>query len=666
MAAVGYLKPPGSSPLADHGYRSWDLARKNVGQLFAGSDVSYNGFVFPPHLKCRATVVAERDKTNRTTKQLLIALEIEAIITPYSSGGDVPSVGEGINTTDDAMMDVRERLNQPCQQLSFTLQGFGSFYIQGLPQAQTAVAGNNIVYDVDYGPVPQVTAWEPIAGASAVRIQWLVTTRIPPCGQTGNVSGITGLLEYAYNVTWNINKNGAMNRSVNGSLELAATRAPVAGNIHASNQVNLTDAQTRWDSAVKLIKQTFPVVGGWHREENYAVSENKKILTFTLSDTEILSPSPYPKGILDLSSLHESLKSTIDDGFNLWTWNLSGDIQVFNSKQGNNDIVSNKRLALNAMYLILKDRIDRIGRTVRYKLKPGEKPSPTTPTERVSFAYPTTIEIDNALYGDSFSINFGFILSSPPQYLFQVSGMLDAVRIPGMTWDQWRDFLMQSGTRVPFLDVLPGYEGIVDLCHPLVAQTLPNTSPKPNPLAHSGLNIVTEVPSEEESWLHYENDMDYESDYFTSAVPILSPVAAERNVQSSDVPGNPRRDSIFKPVQDSGLSTGDQSSSSYLRPDLQTASEPLVVITMTGRAARIGYPINPPELLSVGKAIAVKYGKDKVVSRKLPSGFTKNGETTNIYLLSWRRSYALSGPPTENVAADRWDAKTTGHPEIYA
>ncbi len=658
---AGFLKPPAGN-LQSHGYRSWKTGLKDSGMLLEGSDVSYNGFVFPPHLKSDGTVVQEYDSSGRTVKNLLIVITVKFILTPYGITG---GIGEG-PTTDDQMRSIRERLSQNGQALSFILQGFGPFYINGLPTSGApVVAGQSILYDVDYGPKTQVVGWKPIAGGAASEVEWLVTTRIPACESGGSINGLSGVLEFNYSVDWDIDNAGLMNRTVSGHIEVVGGRQANSGSIHASNQVNINDKLSQMDRVIAALRQTFPQQGGWHRQEHFGVSENRKVMNFVFADTEIPSATPIPKGILDIN-LTESLKSTIDEGFNLWSWTLSGDIKVPHSKRGNHDIVSNKHVAFSALYKILQDRLNRVGRTVRFKLKPGEKPTPSTPTERVAKAYPTLVEINSEVFGTGFDVAFGFMLTCPPAYLFQVTGMFDAVRTAGVTWDQWRDFLIQSGTRIPYLDVLPGYEGIVDLCHPVAPQPNPSTSPRRNPLAtRNDQIIVDEVPSESESWIQYNNEFSYETESYTTAVPVLSSQATPKAIGTNEVDSNPRRSVAFVPTPETGLSTGEQATSSWMRPDIQSAIEPIQRITMRGKAVRIGYPINPPELLTVGGTPVYKIGKDKVVPRKIASGFTKNGEVTNIYLLTWERSYILSGPPTRSGDA-KWDLQSTGHPELYA
>lgn len=631
MALVGFTD---SDPLASKGfgYRSHHFKSNANPFLVDVADIIYNGFVFPPVINARATIVPEYDKTNRSVKYLTIALTISGVITQYDQSA--PSSGTATATIDRHMDAIRYRLSQPCQPLTFKLQGFGTFNIQ-----------QGTMYDVDYGPKPQVLDWAPMGGGLAAEIEWLVTTRIPACS---NADSLNGIIQLGYDVTWNIGDAALLTRTVTGYAELAGTKSPNSGGTVASNLINASP--TRWNRILANIKTSFPPLPGYERFEEYTDHADRKNLKFLIKDVEIPSPSPYPAGVLKID-LSESLSSSLDEGFKIWNWGISGNVTVPHTSRGtssSSDTVNNKRLAWAAIGLILKERRDR---AIGLKYYNEAKDDYTTGSYIQDVTYiPQRIKFSNEMFGVGLSVDISYLLICPSELVLQASGMFDFVRVPGMTWQAWRDFLNRNYALTPKFNITPQQEMVVDLCHPLTSSS-PGEIPVA-PTQKSGNNIFSaNAPPEGSSWISYNNKFSYKNKTFTTVGTVLSPSAGSKYDQGSQ---NPKGESdlvVTKP----NSATGDR----FMLPDLQTATDEICYVTMRGSAVRIGYPINAPELISIGGAPVAKYGTDRIVPESKPSGFKKGSEKVSIYKLSWRKSYIITTTPAN------WKVETTGLPQIY-
>lgn len=628
MANIGFTQ---SDPLANEssGYRS-HLYKETANPFLSDvADVIYNGFVFPPVLNARGTVVPEYDRTGRTIKYLTVAITISGIITQYDRAA--PSAG---NATIDPNMDsIRARLCQPCQPLTFKLQGFGTFNIQ---QGST--------FDVDFGPKPQVLDWNPMGGGLAAEIEWLVTTRIPAC--TG-ANSFNGIIELNYDVAWGIGDAGLLNRTVTGFVEFAKTRLPSSA---TSAGAIVQAASTQWDALKTNLALSFPPLPGFDHTEEIREAANRKTINFTFKDVEIPSPSPYPAGVLKID-LTESLSSSMDSAFYEWNWRVSGNVTVPHTSRGTSfgsDTVNNKRLAWAAIGLILKERRNRAASLSYYNATKSESSSKDY-IQKVTYI-PQNIKFDNEMFGVGLGVDVSYMLLCPSELVLQASGMFDHVRIPGMTWYAWREFLKKNNVLYPKVRPSPQQEMIVDLCHPLTS--FPPGETLVTPSQSSGRSLFSaDAPPKESSWVRYVNKFEFKNKNFTTVGTILSPSAAPRYEESAS---NVKEQDSLTVAPNYGTS-----SNRFLKPDLQTSAEEICYVTMRGNAVRIGYPINAPELVAVGESPVAKYGTDRIIPQSRPSGFKQGSEKVSIYKLSWRKSYVLTKSPKG------WTVQSTGLPQIY-
>lgn len=654
---TGYSRSNDDEADDDYGYRSHKLGKGANPELPAwntvnASEVSYNGFEFPPFAKCRATLVPEYNKAGTSIKWITVALTVEFIITPWET------ISAGHPTIDDEMDTIRTRLMQPCQTLTCRLQGLGDIRIN-----HTSNVGTK---DVNNGPKPQVFEWAPIGGGLAAEGQWLCVAWISPCYTSDSSVALQGITEFGYELKWNVNKEGFLTRVVTVEAELAQTRT-ATNNGKANSQIQLASNNALIDRLVEQVDTTFPRPLGFHRETEKVLGKNKRTFKYVVTDTEIPSDQILPKGAIDLD-FEESLSSSFENkGFSIWDWEFTGKVIVANAGK-NGSILKNKNVAFLAIIEIIRDRLAKATGKTFYHSDNSAGISGSTPAtiyqKKVS-VLPNRIKFTNSIYKNELSVDLSFSLFCSSDLLFQASGMFDAVRIPGMTWVEWAKYLKDNGVSTSAANMVPGYETVVDLCHPLTT-----IGPKPSieekkdtTLTLPPINTVfgPRMPGAESTWIDYRNTFVYMTKNFTVMSAPLSSDAKER--QESAPSGDPA--SSTKDVGEVPPVTSNSNP-----PALQTSAEPISYVTMIGKAIRVGYPIEPPRLISVGGSKAILTGDDIVLRDTLPSGWTDiviqatdktpaQRGTVNIYMLRWRRTYALQTPPAN------WGANVSGKPEQF-
>lgn len=657
MADVGYTS---DDPLTDlkFGYRS-NSARQPSTLFARDAEISYNGFVFPPVTNAKATIVQEYTKDNRSVKFLTIAITVESFITQYDLAA--PEATATGYTIDRHMDEIRKRLSQPCQVLSFNFQGLGNIQINGVRDTTAGTA----IYDVDYGPKPQVLDWQPLGGSLGARVEWLVTTRIPPCTVANN--GLQGVLDFGYEVNWTLGDPGWLSRTVKGYIELAGTRQANTSTTATSNKtIDLSQSSALFDMAVERLEGLFSTLPGFLRNPiTYGVSANKKALTYTIVDTQIQSPTPYPKGAIEVE-MEETLESSMDGGaaFSIWNWGFSGSVKVANTG-GITNIPDNKRLCFSAFALAVKDRLDRVrnsGTALTYQHETVSHATDIPRAHNVVYI-PNRFRVSNQCFGTEIKIQADYTLYCPGNLIFAASGMFDHVRIPGQTWEAWRRYLDEHGIKAKVVDTIPQQDIIVDLCHPLTSDVARNVNFLPDSTTFGRIPTpdAFTIPVEEETWLDYKNSFYFLNKNFTVVGSLLSDKA--HNI-TEGISNNPATDQELNlDMKSPKESAGD--SKNKFKPDVQTGAEPIGYVTMLGSAVRLGYTINAPRLLSIGGAAAIKTGDDVTVSQTTPTGFFRQAgagltqATVNMHRLAWRRTYALTKPPSG------WKAVTDGYPQNF-
>lgn len=681
------------------GYRSHKLKKPHHG-FDVESSITYNGFTFPPTCKTKATIVPEYNKAGTSVKWLMVSLDIEFLVTQWDQDG---FDADKDPTVDNYMNAIRMRLMQPCQQLTFYLQGLGNIVVNG-----PAVGGSSFQWakDVNYGPKPQVMEWEP-RGPLACNVQWLCITYLDPFYFDTQKSVMSDAVEFSYQLDWGVDHAGFINRTVTAEIELFTNRPTTTASTNlasatSNNVIDLTENRKVFDDAVAKVKKLFPRMPGFHREENYSIGKSKKHLKFTVQDREIPSDQAFPKGILDLE-MTESLSSTFEDkGFLIWTWSFNVSASVPSGNRTNSSILGNKNLAYDFITQVIRTKVVNISKRVSTysHSKDLEGNSDTNTAERNVRIFPLDFAIDNSTYSNRISVRASYTLYCTEELLYAASGIFDTVRatygdeyngvIP--TWSDWVAYLEKNGVKLPPSMAAPRDEIVIDLGHPLKnIATLGPEAPFKGHLGISGRGqggrsdiFNPEVPNKGATWIDYRNKFYFLNENFTSVAVTTSPGAEEssdeREKRLAGAAGKTGKDSF----NEGNIENGPTDSVVVT----QTTAEPIRYITMVGTAFRLGYPIAAPNIVSVGQATAKLTGDDVQVQERMPTGMTayqntgkkdNKGQdivkpvTVDIYKLSWRRTYILIGnpgpPPNAGNQAKGFEIQFTdgisGHPHDY-
>lgn len=183
-----YYFNTGTSPLPD------------VGQL------SYNGCVFSPLFETNVSGVAVKDEAGRTTKYMEYTITADGYVT-------LPTVGAfGATSTDATMTKLRQLLSAQGGVLIY--EGRGNPIVVNQPGSQ--------VYDVAWGPVPEVLDFQPLGAGLSAKIRWQVKVRIPEVQPAGG--GLGPVLQFNEETTVTYDDAGYSLLAIRGTLEIPLTR----------------------------------------------------------------------------------------------------------------------------------------------------------------------------------------------------------------------------------------------------------------------------------------------------------------------------------------------------------------------------------------------------------------------------------------------------------
>lgn len=672
------------------------MIERNIGyrsSLMQSGVKSYNGYAFPPCLKSQITVVPEYDESGRTTKWLTVAITLEFILTDSSLEAE-----DTYGMTDaqkNLGMEIEvnrllKRLCQPCQSLIFTASGFGEF------QVNTSSG----VQDVDFGPKPQVIEYEMLGGSQAAKVTWLCVTRIPPCPGESNGE----LVQFNYSTSWDMTNAGIMTRTIEGSAEIPLNRPYQLGNQHASDRVKFPSTQ------LALIKEkilkAFPRLFSCKRNVSFKIKENRKVISFKITDAEVASVSPFFPGISDIE-MSQTLTSSLEDGgFLTWKVVYSGNIEVVSPKAPVT-ITDAKRIAWVWLGKILVSKRKLFESVVNNAARPKTKPIPDPQSglldslynEVYSWApeaeadgynggaivYPIHISITDNMFSNTLSFTIAYQALVTTDLITKATGLFESANRTdiNIVSDSWVKFINDTGVDKEKLNVYENSEMIVDLCHPV-------TSPKGEvEKAHSRTEkykpepiMAVHSPTTGKDWIDYKCDFRYIQDHQNVISTKLHDATEETQDSyteeqmkhiNEEMKNFPFTGNFYIP---SSGDTGDK----RVETKVYSPNPSVCYVEMKGYAIRLNGKINPPNLLGVGEGIGIdpdtgkaiiadpskggslahQYGEDKVTRSVERTGLRDtDGKEVVRHYCSWTRMYVLDRKPASGKTF------TTGLPHRF-
>ncbi len=565
-----------------------------MARLPSVGEVSYNGYTFPSPLSARISAVPFLTQDQRSVKYVEYTISVEAIILPTDEIDGVESVLFP-NSTLDNLEDIRKKLQQQGQTLRFKGQGFGTLVANNF----ALQAGETFTQDVNNGPIPELLVWEPVGSNQAVRVVWRVRTYLLECDVFSVSLASNNIVDLSYGATFSINQEGLTERTITGRIEIAATR-------DSNNKFLLSADNFRENIIIE------PILA-FKRAQNYVLSADKKVLDFTVIDTEIPSDNAFAPGMVDMSVSHRVSSKLKTQGFNVWSNTISGTITTAPG--------TSRHLPWLAFLDIVKSRTDRASLS-REIFTNSEGKRTSLPARWI----PTAVSITEPIFGRTFSFSFQYLLLVDPGQILTGSGLFQG--IPG-SWVAHRRSLLDSVSNVR------GAAGLIqqqtdsgDLSCGFNSKLELRTRSVP-PIAPVVVRTVFNVlcPPPEESWLQYHLwvDVNNKNNVYVHSRSNAPPDTDVKEAKKAAISGENAITfdiEVFKDVD-------------KYKPIVQTRGPSVGVITIRGWAVRLGYPINIPVVEKIGTILARPIGTDAVTNRLLWAG------KCPIYVATWRKQYTI-------------------------
>ena len=269
-------------------------------------ELKYGGYEFKgPRNSVEIRMINQLDSTGRYVTHSTYRVSVDAWITSDANG-----IGGDGSDTASRMKVIKGVLSKNGGHFKLTGMGFGDIEVND--------PLSSVGKDIDFGPKVQFLNMRNI-GNGCIAIMWVVDVAVNICEATQY--GITGKVrEYTYNVAWTIAPNGCTKRTVSGFIEI---------NNNTTNTYGLTVSETadQYRDSVYI-----PLIEGFLRDEpqEYSLSDDKRRLSFKVTDSEQVSDNCFPPGVADMDLDHtaESHLLANGGGFMTQTCTFSGHIEM--------------------------------------------------------------------------------------------------------------------------------------------------------------------------------------------------------------------------------------------------------------------------------------------------------------------------------------------------
>lgn len=381
---------------------------------------TYNGITFGPYTKSTISGMPVKSADGRSVRFVEWTITAES----YVVGG----TGNGAETSDDDMVDLRRALTKPGQALVYTGHGFGDLIVNA---GGLSVGGGSVVQDVEFGPWPQLLSWTPCGGNVTALVTWKCVVRIPEC--TG--AAYKGEpIELLYTVDTDLDQDGYTTVKVGGHVTIAMTRG---------NGNQLPDNVDRYREKVRPA-----IIPGFQRiGQSFKVSPDRRTLNFNFTDREM--PSAYPD-FVTRADVHQRLSSNQRAGFTNWTGSISGTITMAANVP--------KSAAYDRMLQIVASRLGRAKEKVKDFVLIGNKGG-------AGMVYLESMELDDDIFGRTVGFNIGYrIMGVPLKKILHITGMFRA--IDGTNFNTWAQSISEASDvrGVAGIKHTPKDDLLIDLC----------------------------------------------------------------------------------------------------------------------------------------------------------------------------------------------------------
>jgi hypothetical protein len=521
--------------------------------------IQYNGFDFPVETEIVGVQTTPIwDRAGRTITALTHEWTVKTILWVDPTGeeeeedGEPPDVFPPQDGLDGPFAVILIQLLRPGCNLVLKNTAWGSYNIN--PDGH---GGQGPSSDLIWGPKPQLVAFQHKGYKYAAELTWKVSFCLDPCVANPNALG-SKVMEWNYRLTFGIDQSGYTRRVYSGHVSMPMTRkAPGDGSLA--------------DNVDRLREEITPSIPfGFRREsQNFELSEDKRTLNFNIVDQQ-MPPNAPPPGVVICDGSHSAEsdpRTLISKKANIWTHTISASYEITSDRS--------RAEAFTHFQALIQDRIN-------------------TAQKGGAFLLPLRLHIaEPEIYGRkgaALSLTYKQIdKTATPQSILGRLGLWQPV--PKNSWTAWEESMAKSqvsdprGTAQMVFDA--DEDTIVDLCLSKAPEPPdePAKRPQPREVKTRISPWKVNAPSAENSFLEYELSIDVQ--------PL------DNTLYLQPLPTTP--------VNYAPGKTNFSAAQGYQIPYRggpctipQYRGNPAVIVTLWGSAVRAGYPIAPPQLVSVG------------------------------------------------------------------
>lgn len=601
--------------------------------------INYNGFQFPPHADVEMAVTPEYDAAGRTVKYRRYNVSVSCILGSEDFSSIVSYGPRNASTAGIGVLNVLANIGSAVESLSCILSEPGKRI--SMSNCAAGVFDVKSSDDLLFGPKPKSVVVRELGNRQAIRISWQCEF-VKACCE-GMAQSKLG--EFSYSAGFSVDTGGMLTRTMSGTAETAVYRV-------GGQKISATA-----DALRSLIN--VPTVDGFTRATNFSTSPDKRVLSFTFTDTEIPSDNPYFPGILRCNCEHR-VSNAKPNIFLMWNGSIGGTFEVAAGYP--------KSLGLSAFLWIVRDRIlvpGRIGSKQTANQAVGSKGKLVNAPRMVSL---DKLSISESIFSRSVTVGLDYTFTCPLDRVLKLNGLFSrpytsvrdttidrngrTVSTTGkLEWSHWtyslRDLYDNYGYRK--LEHVKDDDVIVDFCtsnfefpekkkpETKLAKDLdPDDVYNPTGDLSSGAGflewnnsvrlirktgVVTHVPLGAGDALTTTN-LTAKGDIITDKPKDYSPGSGSSGGANPYLPMGPYR----RPSSKTPGVINQNSGASY------------ITIELAGYAERVGDPIQVPALVSVSGMPAVLLDEDVKASTVVRR--TVDGKS--VYAAAWVRYYSVA------------------------
>jgi hypothetical protein len=557
-----------------------------MSNLTALGDISYNGWTASSYVETvglRGTF--QYDSARRTVIYTTWNITIKDRV--FAPPGD---------TTDAAILAIRNQLSVPGGNLTYTNQGIGDLTIN-----------SGAKKDVKWGPHPGDFQFKRLGRDQAWEFTWTVETSVPESCVTPIYSG--ALMALNYEASYSVDMLGYSTRTISGYLEIPMTRASV-------------NSRTMPDDADSYFEKINPSIPSGFRRTGRSrkLSNDKSRLDFSITDDE-LPPNGYQQGVV-LSEVTRSVRPQSALLRNLWINTISGSYTMARNLP--------RSLSYARFFELMADTV---AQTKQFAMDSNGKST-------CNGAIPLMQTFEEPVNGkESGRFTFSYQFQCSLDFLIAASGLWRP--LPNSDYGRWS---VSLGNTMALrgnagLRHLPSDDAIIDLCiqPPENISSFRTAQQQPQERA---LRACFPPPSPQNSYMDARYVLELKCDTNVSVMKAIpnAPIVPDENVNHT----------LDQLLADTGLPDAADFTGLAAPPIpdvVQNRSSQKLSLWLHGYAIRAYYPISPPFIDKIG-------GQDVVLlkSEFAPEVFGNTG-CYPIYRAMFAQKYAIPSNTLKKLTA---------------